>query len=99
MLIAHNGVNHQQTKSNSLETETHHQSQTEQPNNSQSLEVQTKPTAIPPNLIPKSTVKEETTITPQLETVTLIPGLGESIFTLLIASPFLLLGFKNWLHK
>lgn len=42
---------------------------------------------------------EETDTTSDLDTSILVPGLGESIFTLLIASPFLLLGFKKWLHK
>ena len=44
------------------------------------------------------TIKEINT-TPNLDTPTLVPGFGESIFTLLIASPFLLLGFKKWLHR
>ena len=37
--------------------------------------------------------------TQDLTSATLVTGFGESIFTLLIASPFLWLGFKKWLHR
>ncbi len=57
--------------------------------------------------VPEANVKETKTetlttidpISPKLDTVTLIPGFEESIFAFLIASPFLLLGLKKWIHK
>ena len=47
----------------------------------------------------KASTTIETPVTPNLANATLVPGFGESIFTLLVASPFLLLGFKKWLHR
>ena len=41
----------------------------------------------------------EIVTTTEPESITLIPGLEESIFVLLIASPFFLSGLKHWLHK
>ncbi len=48
---------------------------------------------------PESLTIPEIVTPTEPESITLITGLGESIFVLLIASPFLLLGLKRWLHK
>ena len=58
-------------------------------------DLETTPTQ---NKAENSTTTEIQT-TPNLTSATLFPGFGESIFTLLIASPFLLFGFKKWLHR
>lgn len=47
----------------------------------------------------ESSVAPQTVATTESSSATLKPGLGESIFVLLIASPFLLSGLKRWLHK
>ena len=104
MLLAHNGVNHQQQKSSSTNTseqatEKSHQHKIENPNNPPPVqEIPTTPTPIQQNSVLRSTVQEEAPVI-SLETATLIPGFGESIFALLIASPFMLLGLKRLLHK
>ena len=109
-LIAHNGVNHQksspaekpkQSSNKTQHEDIKHNSNDAQivPESSSAFEKQVLET-------PKTTVSTErkiesiTTIeTPYLSTATLVPGFGESIFTLLIASPFFLFGLKKWLHK
>ena len=39
------------------------------------------------------------TVTLESTPVNLVPIVGESLFVLLLASPFLLLAFKKWFHK
>lgn len=99
--IAHNGITHR--KSNPVEK--HQPSTTETTNlkpkidgqivNSESNNSSEKQT------VENSEIKVNTEkqITPDFANVTLVTGFGESIFTLLIVSPFLLLGFKKWLHR
>ena len=105
-LIAHNGVVHQ--KSNSVEqpkqstTETkkvpeaNSDSKTVAPESNSSSKKQIVETT--QNQTKNSTTTEIKT-TQSLTSATLFPGFGESMFALLIASPFLLFGFKKWLHR
>lgn len=105
-LIAHNGVVHK--KSNSVEqpkpsttetktvTEPNADSKNVAPEDNSSSKKQIVETT--QNQTEISTTTEIQT-TQNLTSATLFPGFGESIFTLLIASPFLLLGFKKWLHR
>ena len=105
-LVAHNGVTHQ--KSNSVEkpkpstTETktvpepNADSKTVAPEGNSSSKKQIVETS--ENQTENSTTTEIQT-TQDLTSATLVPGFGESIFTLLIVSPFLLFGFKKWLHR
>ena len=111
-LIAHNGVVHK--KSNSVEQpKPNSDSKTVAPKSSSSSKkpiVETRDitgrsafrgdleTTLTQNQTENSTTTEIQT-TQNLTSATLFPGFGESIFTLLIASPFLLFGFKKWLHK
>ena len=94
-LIAHNGVVHQ--KSNSVEQpKPNSDSKTVAPKSNSSSKKQVVET--PENQTENSTTTEIQT-TQNLTSATLFTGFGESIFTLLIASPFLLFGLKKWLHK
>ncbi|WP_019503256.1 hypothetical protein [Pleurocapsa sp. PCC 7319] len=105
-LIAHNGVVHQ--KSNSVEqpkpsttetktvTEPNADSQNVAPEDNSSSKKQIVET--PENKTENSTTTEIQT-TQSLTSATLFPGFGESIFTLLIVSPFFLFSFKKWLHR
>lgn len=105
-LIAHNGVSHQ--KSNSVEhpkpstietetvTEQNVNSKTIVPEGNSSSTKQILETT--QNEVENSTTTEIQT-TKDLTSATLVPGFGESIFTLLVVSPFLLFGFKQWLHR
>ena len=94
-LIAHNGVVHQ--KSNSVEQpKPNSDSKTVVPESNSSSKKQTVET---PQNKTENLTNTETQTTQNLTSATLFPGFGESIFTLLIASPFLLFGFKKWLHK
>jgi hypothetical protein len=102
-LIVHNGVTHRKSGS---ETEINQKS-----NIDSSAAVSEEHTTPKQQLV--ETIKTNTDIKNKLEasttietsevsnfsTANLVTGLGESIFTLLIASPFLLLGLKKWLHK
>ncbi len=97
-LITHNGISHERSSQSTIKTQPdlkniqvdspfvipESNSKVEQP----TLELESK-----------NSNKTEIPITQKLETATLFTGFGESIFTLLIASPFILLGFKKWLHK
>ena len=47
----------------------------------------------------ESSVTTQTVSATESSSATFRPGLGESIFVLLIVSPFLLSGLKRWLHK
>ena len=105
-LIAHNGVVHQ--KSNSLDKSTEstvENKPSKQPNtNSKTVAPEGKLSSEQQILeAPESKTEalpiSETQFSPILARATLFPGFGESIFTLLIASPFLLFGLKKWLHK
>lgn len=108
-LVAHNGVNHQKSspaeKQKSSTTETQHDDFQHD-----TIDSQIVPNSTSENQVlktPKTNSEIETealpateaTISSNLATTTLFPGFGESIFVLLIASPFLLFGFKKWLHK
>ena len=105
-LIAHNGVVHQKSKSvehpkpstteNKAVTEPNANSKTVAPEGNSSSKKQTVET---PQNKTENLTNTETQTTQKLTSATLFPGFGESIFTLLIASPFLLFGFKKWLHK
>jgi hypothetical protein len=106
-LIAHSGHSHQKSippkNSQPKAQETQSNSNSDRPE----TEITTpesistpKPQHLkaPPAESETSTIKE-TGVSSQLETATLVTGFGESIFVLLIASPFLLLGLKKRLHK
>ena len=100
-LIAHNGVTHR--KSNPVEKP--QPSTTETTNSKPKIDAKTV-NSESNNSSKKQTVKNseikvntEKPITPSVSNATLVAGFGESIFTLLIASPFLLLGFKKRLHR
>ena len=105
-LIAHNGVVHQKSKSvehpkpstteNKAVTEPNANSKTVAPEGNSSSKQQIVETL--KNKTENSTTTEIQT-TQNLTSATLVTGFGESIFTLLIASPFLLFGFKKWLHR
>ena len=104
-LIAHNGVVHQKSKSvehpkpstteNKAVTEPNANSKTVAPEGNSSSKKQIVETI--QNQTENSTTTEQTT--QDLNSATLVTGFGESTFTLLIASPFLLFGFKKWLHR
>ena len=110
-LIAHNGVTHQKSspvekqKPSTTETKTNQSnidSPTVVPEGNSTPEKHTVETPEVKTNTTKETESLSTTkmpVTPNLASATLVPGFGESIFTLLIASPFLLLGFKKWLHR
>ena len=103
MLLAHNGVDHKQDNSSSdrsldrsLENSEHLK------NSNDSLPIQetpTTPTPIQENSTKPSAVTENKPVISTSETATLIPGFGESVFALLIASPFILLSIKRWIHR
>ncbi len=105
-LIAHNGVVHKKSnftkKTKPLPTKTktiiepNIDSKTVAPESNSSSKNQTVETTR--NKTERLTNTEIQTV-PNLTYDTLFPGFGESIFTLLIASPFLLFGFKKWLHR
>lgn len=105
--IAHNGVNHLKPssteKSTISTTETQTDSKLAVPN-SQTITPESNSTSEQQVLeVPKtkteSLTTKQTNPSLDLDKATLVPGFGESIFTLLIVSPFLLLGFKKWLHR
>ena len=105
-LVAHNGVTHQKSSSEHKATPPNAETKTDrEPNaNSQTVVPEDNTTSekqvveTPENKTENSTTTEIQT-TQNLTSATLVPGFGESIFTLLIASPFLLFGFKKWLHR
>ena len=105
-LIAHNGVSHhksnsvEQPKPSNIENKSNKQpaidSKITLPKSKFSSGKQISET---PESKTKSLTTTETQSTPIFANATLFPGFGESIFTLLIASPLLLFGFKKWLHR
>ena len=102
MLLVHNGISHQQQKP--TQTETQEESILEErelpaiaPTNSQPLEK--VPESLKKTKNTESLTIEKANNVTESQTATLKLGLGESVFVLLIASPFLLLGLKRWLHK
>ena len=104
--LAHNGVIHQ--KSNSLEQSkrsTIENKPNKQPNTNAKTVLTEDKLGSEKQILeaPESKTEAlpvtETQFSPILARATLFPGFGESIFTLLIASPFLLFGLKKWLHK
>ena len=105
-LIAHNGVTHQKSSSEHKVTPPNAETQTNQKPNIDSQTVvpegnftSEKQVVETPENQPEALNTTETQAKLDLATATLVPGFGESIFTLLIASPFLLFGFKKWLHR
>ena len=110
-LIAHNGVIHQKSKP----VEKPQSSTTETKNSQPKIDTQiVKPESNKPSnkqTLENSEIKintensrdvsttTETLIESDLANVTFFPGFGESIFALLIVSPFLLFRFKKWLHR
>ncbi len=110
-LIAHNGVNHRKSssaekpKQSSTEAQRNdiqhnsNDSQTVTPSSNSASEKQVLETPEIKVDTERKTESVTTTKTSDLDTATLVPGFGESIFILLIASPFLLFGLKKWLHK
>lgn len=103
MLLAHNGVEHQRHKSSSdrsLDMSPENSEPSKNSNNSPQIqETRTVPTPIEQNSTEPSAIIEDKPVISTSETVTLVTGFGESVFALLIASPFLLFGFKKWLHR
>ena len=104
--IAHNGVTHQ--KSNSVEQSkgsTIENKPSKQPNTNSNTVLPEGKLSSEKQILeaPESKTEAlpvtETQSSPILARATLFPGFGESIFTLLIVSPFLLFGLKKWLHK
>lgn len=110
-LIAHNGVNHQKSSSGEKSKESpnkvQHDNIKHNSNDSQTVTPKLNSASEKQVLeIPETKLDTEretesltTTETTNSDTATLVPGFGESIFALLIASPFLLLGLKKWIHK
>ena len=110
-LIAHNGVNHQKSspaeKPKHSPTETQHDniqhnsndSQTVTPSSNSASEKQLLETSETKLDTDRKTESLMTTETSDLDTATLVTGFGESIFILLIASPFILFRLKKWLYK
>ena len=109
-LIAHNGVTHQKSSPVEKQEPLTTQTQTNQ-SNIDSPTVVPEGNSMPekhvvetPEVKTKATEIEalsitETPLSSNSGSATLVSGFGESIFTLLIASPFLLFGLKKWLHK
>ena len=104
-LIVHNGVSHQKSspvekpKPSPPEAKTDSQRNL---TNSPTIVPETNSTSEQQVLETPETkieIEEETPVRSNLAPVTLVPGFGEFIFTLLIASPFLLFRFKKWLHR
>lgn len=111
MLLAHNGVSHQQKETGDTENKSQVQGkETEKP--LQNTDVQTNVVESQSNQKVEK-VETQTEVKPNTQTTTVqkaaisneslaskfIPGWGESVFILLVISPFLLLGIKRWLHK
>ena len=101
MLLAHNGVDHQQHKSSS-DRRLESPPESDRPvNSNDSLPIQetlTTPTPTQQNSTERSQIIEDEPVISTSD-VTLVPGFGESIFALLIASPFILLSIKRWVHR
>ena len=105
-LIAHNGVVHHKSSSVEQPKPSTTETQTVPERNANSETVASEGNSSSKNQIVETTQnKTENSTTTEIQTTqnltsaTLFPGFGESIFTLLIASPFLLFGFKKWLHR
>ena len=111
-LIAHNGVIHHKSspvekhKPSTTETKTNQKSNIDSPTVVPEGNSTPEKHIVETPEVKTDTIKEtealsttETPVTPNLASATLVSGFGESIFTLLIVSPFLLLGFKKWLHR
>lgn len=94
-LIAHNGVIHQ--KSKPVEKPQSSTTESNKPSNKQTLE--NSEIKINTENSRDVSTTTETQIESDLANVTFFPGFGESIFALLIVSPFLLFSFKKWLHR
>ena len=104
-LIVHNGVSHQQSSPVEKPKPSPPEAKTDSQHNltdSPTIEPEINSTSKQQVLETPETkieIEEETPVRSNLATATLFPGFGEFIFTLLIASPFLLFGLKKWLHK
>ncbi len=114
MLLAHNGVDHNRVQPSQIEHKSkskikesqnpaveNHNSQphTSESNSQPAQTVEVKPIETEPLTQTESITAPAIDNTSESQTLTLIPGWGESILALLILSPFFLSGFKKWLHK
>ena len=113
MLLAHNGVSHQQKETSN--TEDRSQSQVNESQNPiDNIDVRSNKVESQPQSNQKvEQVQTKTKVKPQTQTTTIqkaaivnessiskfIPGGGESVFILLVISPFVLLGIKRQLHR
>ena len=113
MLLAHNGVSHQQKETGKTEDRSQlqvNESQNPidntdvrsnkvefQPQSDREVEqIQTQTEVKPPT---KTTTIQQSAIANESSIAKFIPGWGESVFILLVISPFLLLGIKRQLHR
>ena len=113
MLLAHNGVSHQQKETSNTEdrsqpqvhenqnhtdnADVQHNKVESQPQSDREIEqVQTQTEVKPPT---KTTTIQKAAIANDRSISKFIPGWGESVFILLVISPFLLLGIKRQLHR
>ena len=113
MLLAHNGVSHQ--KKETSKTEDKSQPQANESQNStdkadiqhNKVESQLQPdreveqvqTPTKVESQTKTTTIQQAAIANESSISKFIPGWGESVFILLVISPFLLLGIKRQLHR
>ena len=113
MLLAHNGVSHQ--KKETSKTEDRSQAQVNESQNSagkaniqhnkvesqpqSDLEIEQVQTQTETESQTKTTTIQQAAIANESSISKFIPGWGESVFILLVISPFLLLGIKRQLHK
>lgn len=112
MLLAHNGVSHQKKETSKTEDRSQQQVNKSQ-NSTDKADVQhNKVESQPQSDLEIEQVQTQTEIEPQTKTTTIqqaaiandsiskfIPGWGESVFILLVISPFVLLGIKRQLHR
>ena len=113
MLLAHNGVSHQKKETSKTgdrsqqqvnksqnstdKADVQHNKVESQPQSDREVEqVQTPTETEPPT---KTTTIQQSAIANESSISKFIPGWGESVFILLVISPFLLLGIKRQLHR
>ena len=113
MLLAHNGVSHR--KKETSKTEDRSQPQVNKSQNpidntdvrsnkvesqpQSNREVEQVPTQTEVKSPTKTTTIQQSAIANESSISKFIPGWGESVFILLVISPFLLLGIKRQLHR
>ena len=107
-LIAHNGISHQKSSATDRPTLAPTETKTDRRphSNSPAMMPEANSTSQQPGETSEIMTDRATEALTIIETplsdpteAILFPGLGESIFALLITSPVLLLGFKKWLHR